>query len=219
MYDLYSIDSHFFIYSIILQLFFSFITLFIAYISYKVHGITQNPQTKSMFLAFLFIFFSYIIQAFLNLFLILKVKHDFLVFMGIHPLSVFNEQGLYIHAVLMTIGFSFLMFNAFKTKDSSILWYLILSSFLVVFLSKNTFMGFFMLTSLYLGFLSYRFYLNFLKHKKQGPFLVAMAFILLFIGHFIFIFSRSSILFYVLAYLFSFIGYLLILANYYIIRK
>jgi hypothetical protein len=219
MYTLYSIESSFIFYALILQVIFSLVTFFIALTAYKIFGITQNSNTRSMALAFFFICISYAVQALFNFLIFLRVQHDFLVMFGIHPLSVLNEQGLYLHMVFMSIGLAILMFNAFKTNNKSVLWYMIISSVMVLFLSKNILFGFFMLTSLYFGFLAHYFYSNYRKNRKKGALMIAVSFIFLFFGNLLFIFMRKSAIFYAIAHLFDFLGYLLILINYYTIRK
>lgn len=219
MYTLYSIESSFLLYALILQVIFSLVTFFIALIAYKIFNITQNNNTRSMALAFLFICASYAVQALFNFLIFLRVQHDYYVMFGVHPLSVLNEQGLYLHMVFMSVGLAILMYNAFKTNNKSVLWYMIISSLMVLFLSKNILFGFFMLTSLYLGFLAYHFYLNFRNNKKRGALMIAVAFTFLFFGNILFIFMRKSTIFYAIAHMFDFLGYLLILINYYTIRK
>ena len=216
---LYLIESSFLGYAILLQVFFALITIFISYISYKLYRTFNQAQTKFMTMAFFFISASYGLQAFFNLLVLLGIQHDLYVMFGIHPLSVVNEQGLYVHALFLTIGLVFLMYNAFKTKNQSLLLYLVSSSFLVIFLSRNTLVGFLTLTALYLGFLSYSYYLNYLKNRKKCAFCIALAFLFLFLGHIILLLIKLSVVFYILAHIVNFIGYFLILMNYYIIKK
>jgi hypothetical protein len=219
MYTLYSIESSFILYAIILQLLFALITFSVSLVSYKVYRITQNTNTKSMVMAFLFVCGSYGIQAIFNFLILLRVRHSDFVMFGIHPLSVLNEQGLYLHVVFMAVGLSILMYNAFKTKTRSLLWYLILSSLMILFVSRNILTGFFMLTSLYLGFLAFHYYVNFQDKKTKGAFLITSAFSFLFVGNLMFVVMSASTFFYSLGHLFQFIGYILILVNYYIIQK
>lgn len=219
MHTLYLIESGFFIIPIIMQIFFAVITSLITYLSFKVYTITKSPQSKSMSIAFFLIFISYVIQITINIITLSKINPDLYVLFGIHPLSVFHNQGLYFHMVLMTIGLAFLMYTVFKANDSSLLWYFIISSLLVFLLSSNKLTGFFLLTSLYLAILSYHFFQNYKKHKKTAPLLVALGFLSLFVGHIGFTLMASSTLFYFIGHTFNFIGYLLLLTNYYLIKK
>ena len=219
MNTLYLVEFRFFLLPVLMQVFFAIITLFISYQAFKVFRITKHPQSKSMSAFFFLIFISYVVQATINFLNVMKINPDIYVVFGIHPLSVFHNQGLYFHILFMTFGLAFLMFTVFKSKESSLLWYFVLTSVLVFFLSSNKLIGFFMLTVLYLAFLSYHYMLNYKKRKKIGPLLVALAFVSMLIGHLGFLFLTKSTLFYAIGHSFSFVGYLLLLVNYHIIKK
>lgn len=219
MYNIYLVESRFFLVPILMQIFFALITLLITYLSFKVYRITKTPQSKSMIIAFFLIFVSYLIQATINIITWIGINPDLYVLFGIHPLSVYHNQGLYFHMLFMTIGLAFLMYTVFKAKESSLLWYFILSSLLVFFLSSNKIIGFFLLTSLYLAFLSYHFFLNYKKRKTTASLLVTLGFFFLFLGHVGFTFMETSTLFYIIGHSLDFIGYFLLLYNFYLIRK
>jgi hypothetical protein len=219
MHTFYLVESRYFLAPVLMQVFFALITLLITYLSFKVYRIVKNPQARSMGIAFSLIFLSYLVQASINFINMIGINPKLYVVFGIHPLSVFRNQGLYIHMIMMTIGLAFLMYTVFKAKDPSLLWYFILSSFLVFLLSGNKLIGFFMLTSLYLGFLSYHFFLNYRKRRKIAPLFVALGFFFLFLGHVGFSFMATSTLFYIIGHVLDFIGYFFLLYNFYIIRK
>lgn len=219
MHALYILESSFFRYAFLMQLCFSIITFFISYLAFRIYQITENQKTKNMAIAFLFIFMSYAVQLFFNSLVALRIDHDLYVLMGIHPLSVFENIGLQMHFILMALGLAILTYAILKNSDLSLLWYFVLSSLLVVFLARNLMLGFFLLSSLYLGVLSYYFFKNYLKQKKRGPFLIASAFFSMLVGNICFIFLANSGHFYALGHIFDFIGYSLLIYNYYTIRK
>jgi hypothetical protein len=219
MLNLYRIDTAVILYSIVLQLVFSFVTFFISYLSYKIFRITKNEQAKAMSLAFLFIFISYVVQAVFDFLIYLKVSHDSYVFLGIHPLSVLNEQGLYLHTVFFALGFSMLMYNAFRSDKKSLLWYFILSSLIILFISKTLMSGFFTLASLYLGFLAYHFFLNYNEKKTRASLVVAVAFTFLFIGKLAYLLFKPSALIFILDQTLDLLGYSLLISNYYLLRQ
>lgn len=216
---LYLVDSGFFILPILMEIFFAIITLLISYLSFKVYSITRANQPRSMSIAFFMIFISYFVQAAINFINFTKINPEFFVFLGIHPLSVFYNKGLYFHMLLLTIGLAFLMYTVIKAKEPTLLLYFIFSSLLVIFLAYNTLTAFFMLTSLYLAFLSYHYYNNYRKKKKTAPLIVAAGFFLLFLGHIGFSFMSRTTLFYIIGHTLDFFGYLMLLINYYMITK
>lgn len=219
MINLYNIGTDFIWYSILLQLIFCLVTSVIAYQAYKIFRITKKDQAKFMFLAFLSIFLSYLIQIIFDFLAWIGFNYNSYVFLGIHPLSVFNEQGLYFHVIFFTIGLAFLMYNAFRTENKGVMWYLILSSLLVLFLTKDLLIGFFLLGTLYLGFLSYHFYLNYNSKKSKNALLVVSSFAVLFAANVILIFMGSSSPLYYAAQTLNLLGYSLVLLNYFLLSK
>jgi hypothetical protein len=218
MINLYNVGTDFIWYSIMLQLIFCLVTSFIAYQAYKIYRITKKEQARFMFLAFLFVFVSYLVQAAFDTLAWIEINYTSYVLLGIHPLSVFNEQGLYFHALFFTIGLAFLMYNAFRTENKGVMWYLILSSLLVLFLSRNLLVGYFLLGALYLGFLSYHFYLNYNEKKTRNSLLVALSFAVLFTANVMLIFMQGlSVLYYGSQTLILF-GYSLLLLNYMLLK-
>ncbi len=218
MINLYNIGTNFIWYSIMLQIVFCIITSIVAYQAYKVYRVTKKEPARYMFYAFLFIMFSYIIQAAFDFFAWIELNYKSYVILGIHPLSVFNEQGLYFHVLFFTIGLAFLMYNAFRTENKSVVWYLILSSVLVLFLSRNLLIGYFLLGTLYLGFLSYHFYLNYTQKMTRNSLLVALSFTVFFFANIIMIFMGSSSILYYGSQTFNLLGYSLMLLNYVLLK-
>jgi len=219
MINLYSVESPFMVYEIFLQLFFALITFIISFISFKVFRITQRKNPKYMLTGFLLISFSYVVQALFNFFKILGYDYEKILVLGIHPLAIFQNQSVYVHIFLMTIGLSFLLLTTFKHTSRKLLLIILTPSLLSLFFSEYLLKSFFLITSLYLGFLFHHYLLNYLEHKNIKPLLIAFAFFFLFLGQVEFVFMGASVLMYIIANIFNFLAYLFILGNFYLIMK
>jgi hypothetical protein len=216
---LYSIEFPFLIFVICFQLFFSFITFLVAFLSLKIYKLTQQSQSRYLSIAFLLIFFSYAVQALFNILILLRINHELYVFFGIHPLSVFYNQGLYLHVFFMTIGITFLLYTTFKLKSRKLLLVLLFPSLLVLLLSKKLLLGFFMINSFYLFFVFHHSLLNYKSHKKAKPLIIALAFFFLWTGQVLFLFMGANPIIYFIAHLFNFVTYSLFLLNFLMILK
>jgi len=220
MATLYSVDFPFLVFVIFFQLFFAFITFLISYFSFRIYRLTHQEQSRSLLIAFLLIFFSYAIQTAFNLLILLEINPEFYVMFGIHPLSVFYNQGLFLHVFFMTMGITFLLFTTFKIKSKKLILVLLFPTLLVLIFAKRLLLlGFFMITSFYLFFVFHHSFLNYLEHKKKKPLLIMLAFFFLLLAQLIFLFMGANPNIYFTAHVFNFIAYSLILFNLILIIK
>lgn len=219
MTTLYSIEFPFLIFIICFQLFFAFITFLIAFFSIKIYKLTHQEKSKYLSIAFLLISFSYAVQALFNFLILLRINHELFTLFGIHPLSVFYNQGLFLHVFFMTIGITFLLYTTFKLKSRKLLLVLLFPSLLVLHLSRELLSGFFMITSFYLFFVFHHSLLNYKSHRKLKPLLIALAFFFLWAGQVVFLFMGANPGIYFTAHLFNFLTYSLILLNLFMILK
>ena len=220
MVTLYSVDFPFLVFVIFFQLFFSFITFLISFFWFKIYRLTHQEHSRSMLIAFLLIFFSYAVQAAFNFLILLGINPDIYVMFGIHPLSVFYNQGLFLHVFFMTIGITFLLLTTFKIKSKKLILVLLFPTLLVLIFAKGLILlGFFMITSFYLFFVFHNSLLNYLEHKKKKPLLIALAFFFLLLGQVIFLFMGANPSIYFTAHVFNFVAYSLILFNLLLITK
>ena len=219
MINLYSIDSPFIVYEILLQIFFAFITLLISYLALKVYRVTKRRSPKYILIGFLFMAISYGVQAMFNFMGILGYNYDSFMFLGIHPLAIFHNQSIYMHIFFMTIGFSFLLLTTFKNVSRKLLLIILLPTLLTLLYSRFLLQSFFVITSAYLAFMVHHYFLTYIERRNKNSLLIMFAFLLLFLGQVEFIFMGRSLLIYVIANLFNFLAFILILVNFYLIVK
>ena len=137
----------------------------------------------------------------------------------IESVFLFNAFGIYAHMIFMMIGLATLVYMTFKTKKYRILWLLISTSLLVLMLSKKTLYTFFLLSTIYLIFISWHFIENYLKNKQTKTLLVAIAFLFLLFGRIHFMFSINHDVFYAIGHVLELFAYLFILWNLCLVRK
>jgi len=219
MATLYSVDFPLLVFVIFFQLFFSFITFLISYFSFKIYRLTHQEHSRSMLIAFLLIFFSYAVQAAFNFLILIGINPDQYVMFGIHPLSVFYNQGLFFHVFFMTIGITFLLLTTFKHTSKKLILVLLFPTLLVLIFARNLLFGFFMITSFYLFFVFHHSLLNYRGQKKKMALLIMLAFFFLWLGQMIFLFMGANPTIYFIAHVFNFIAYSLILSNLLLIIK
>ncbi len=219
MVNLYFIETNFLTFALIFQILFALVTLMISLISFKIFGLTGKERTGYFGIAYLLISASYGVQAFYNMIILSKLDPRVLVMLGIHPVSVFFNQGLYFHVFLMTLGLSLLLYSTFKTRNKKILSVLVLTAVLLQVYSNDLLASFFIISTIYSFFLLHYFHWNHTMIKTSGSFLIFMSFLFLFLGQLMFYFVRLNIFFYSLAHILNLIAYLLMLYNLYLIFK
>lgn len=219
MASLYSIDSPFLILVVLFQLFFALITLVITYMSFRIYNLAKHKDSRFMGIAFCLISGSYFVQVLFNILALMQIKHDQYVFMGIHPLSVFNNLGLFFHVLLMTFGITFLLYITFRNKSKKLLLVLLFPTILVILLSRHLLFGFFLITTFYMFFVAHHFFLNYRQRKSIKPLLITIAFFFILIGQAEFVIMGQNPVIYLVAHFFNFLAYTLILANLYLITK
>jgi len=219
MINLYSIDSPFILFEMLLQVFFAFITLLISYLALKVYNVTKRKSAKYILIGFLFMAFSYLVQAIFSFLKLLEYDYELYLLFGIHPLAIFQNQSIYLHIFFMTIGFSFILLTTFKNVSKKLLLIILLPTLLTLLHSRFLLQSFFVITSVYLAFMVHHYFLNYVERKNVHPLLITFAFLLLFLGQVEFVFMGTSLLIYLIANIFNFLAFILILINFYLIVK
>ena len=203
----------FFGYDVALEFLFAIILLAVAIFSLKAYKLTEQKQLIYFSLSFLFIGISYIIESVFNYMTISKLNAAICQIVKIKSIALFDLMGIYTHMFFMTIGLVLLVYMTFKVEEKRPLWLLLIVSLVAVFFSWNKLLIFFLLFSIYLLFLVWHFFRNYIVHKTANTFMIASAFFLLFVSHLHFIFALNTPLFYFAGHILELFAYLLILFN------
>ena len=188
-------------YGISLELAFAITTLIVSYYAYIIFKLTDQWQIRLFSLGFFSISLSYFIKSYVNFSAINQGN------------SIVIYIWLYTYLALFLVGLINLAYMALNTK--SFKTYALISSLSMTALvfSENPIIVFYLISSIYLLFISHYYYHNYQRHKTKNTFIVLLAFIFLMLGNIQFIFSIDNPFFYVLGHSLELIAYILILSN------
>ncbi len=215
----YLSPSWFFGYEVVLELLFAVIALTVALFALKIYRISYQNQIKLFGISFSFISISYFIQSVFNYLIISKANENISRIFKIQSIARFDAMGLYAHIFFMTLGLVILAFMTFKSDKTRIFWLMLITILFGIFLSVNILYTFSLFSSIYLVFLSWHFINNYLQNRQKKTLLIALAFLFLLFGSFHFLIPVNHQLFYVIGQILELFAYLLILLNFYLVRK
>jgi hypothetical protein len=209
----------FFGFDIIFELFFFIISLIIALYALKVYRATNQKLAKYFGYGFLLVAVAYFIQSLSNYLVYSKLNAQICQIANLASVATVDTIGTYIHMLLMISGFVVLLFVSLKSDKQRTLWILLSTSIIAIILSQNPMYTFYLLSSIYLAFIAWHFVENYLKNKQTMTLTVALAFIFLWFGTFHFLISVNHELFYVIGHILGFFAYIMILMNWYLVKK
>lgn len=215
----YLAPSWFYGYDVALELLFAVIALIVSVFAFKMYKATNQNQIKLFGISFSLISISYFIQSIFNYLIISKANENVCRAFKIQSIAWFDAIGLYAHIIFMTIGLAVLAYMTFRTEKTRIFWLMISTSLLGIFLSINIVYMFFLFSTIYLVFLSWHFITNYLQNKQKKTLIIAVAFLFMLFGSMHFLVSVNHQLFYAIGHILELVAYLLILLNFYLVRK
>lgn len=209
----------FFGYDVLFELFFFIISLVIAIYALKVYRTTGQKLSQYFGFGFLLVAAAYLVQSVSNYLVYSKLNAQICIMANISSVSVVDAIGTYAYMLLMISGFVVLLFVSLKSNKQRTLWILLFASIIAIMLSKNPLYTFYLLSSIYLAFIAWHFIENYLKNRQALTLTVALAFIFLWFGTFHFLISVDHELFYVIGHILGLCAYIMILINWYLVRK
>lgn len=209
----------FFGYDVAFELSFAIISLIVSLFAFRIYKKTSQRSVKFFSISFLLIAISYFIQSIFNFLVVSKLNENVCRIIKIQSVAAFEYMGIITHILFMTIGLSILLYTTLKDKRLRMFWLLLVISLTSIFFSKNIMYMFFLISTIYLGFISWHFILNYLNNKQAKTLLIAMAFLFLLFGNFHFLISVNHQLFYVIGHILEFFAYIFILINLYLVHK
>ena len=208
----------FFGYDIALELSFAVISLMVALFAFRIYRLTSQRYAKLFGISFTLISISYFIQSIFNFLIVTNANQRICDAFRFQSVSLFNILSIYFHIIFMTIGLVVLTYMTLKTEKRRILWLLLAISLPAIFLTETLYM-FFLLSTVYLAFISWYYIRNYLRNMQTKTLLVAIAFVFLLFGSMHFIISVNHQVFYVIGHILELFAYLFILWNFYLVRK
>ena len=209
----------FFHQSIIFELAFAIITLFVSLYSFKIYKIAKEKSAILFGMAFLLFSASYFIQSILNIGILYELSQNVDVLQQVSQVVNLGLNALYTHMIFMLLGLILIILITLKPRNIKVFLLLGLISILPIYLGKDPIYTFFIISSTYLLFISHNYLKNYIENKQLNTFLVFIAFLLLFLSDIHFIFSLNHSLFYVIGHYLELASYILILLNLIMVLK
>ncbi len=216
---MYMSPNWFFGYDIIFEFFFFLIASFIAFYALKVYRATGQKLARYFGVGFLLVSLAYLLQSISNFLVYSKLNPSLCMAANLYSVSTIDAIGTYSYMILMISGLVVLLFVSLKSDKQRTLWILLSTSIIAIMLSKNSIYVFYLLASIYLAFIAWHFVENYIKNKQAMTLTVALAFLLLWFGNFHFLISVNHELFYVIGHIVGFCAYIMILVNWYLVKK
>jgi len=217
--NLYHVESFIVGYDVLLEIIFVIITLFLAWYANKIYRISGQEQTKYLSIGFLFIGLSYLLLSIFNFLIIAHLLESLSKVVHLKKILFLNTLGLYLHMFFMTIGFTSITYMTFKIKKIQVFILLSLISIIAILMNKNPLNTFFLISLLFLSLITYHFMKNCKKRKNLKSLTIGLAFLFILLSRLDFLFMARNGIFYTMGHILEAIAYLLILYNFYLVRK
>ncbi len=212
---LFPTPEWFYRYDMVLEFAFAIVTLFVAYFAFSIYRKTAQRFVLFFGIGFSTISLSYFIKSFFNVQIMYWLEMETNYLIAMITIQELNSFSFFAHIFLFTIGLAFLLFTTFKETRLRLLWFLLLVPLSVIFASVNYMYIFYLISSIYLFFISYHYISVYFIKKNPGQLLVALAFLFLFLGHFHFLIAVNHETFYVFGKILEFLAYCFIVGNFY----
>lgn len=202
----------------VIELIFALITFIIAFYANKIYKITKQRSIMLFGFGFFFVGLAYLIQAILNLLIFRNITTNDIIAIASGNAVVQSSIQLSIlatisHIAFMILGLIFLAYVTLKERGVKILLLLLSISFVALVFSNDPLLVFYLLTSIYLLFITAQHYKRHSNTRSYNSLYVFLGFALLFLGKLQLALSAIFGLLYITGLIVLLIGYLLLLAS------
>lgn len=204
---------------VLLELAFAVICLIVAIFSFRMYKQTGQRLIRYFGLSFFLISISYFIQSFINFLIVSELNENVCYAIKFESVTLFNEIGILTHIFFMTIGLSLLLYTTLKDRRLRTLWLILSLALSSIYFSQNTLYMFFLISTIFLAFISWHYLQNYFHHRLTRTLLVALAFIFLLFGSVHFLISVNHQLFYAIGHILELFAYIFVLLNLYLVHK
>lgn len=196
-----------------MEFFFAILTLTIAYFAFKAYRITDQREPRLFSTGFLMISVSYLVWAFVNLYVINEIKTDLISF-EVNKIALYGLIGLYAYMFLFVGGLVTLVYMTFKTRNVRLYSLILALSFAVIVSSANNFATFRLAASLLSLFVGLYYYNCYKDNLNKKTLLIMLSFFFLFLSSADFIFASIGQANYMLGHGLEFVAYALLLVSF-----
>lgn len=212
------IYSWFLGYDILFEFVFAVISLILSIFAFRIYRITSETKSKLFGISFLLISISYFLQSMFNFLASSSINNSICAVTSIST-DIINYYGNYAHFLFMIVGLATLLYMTFNIKHPEVLAFLVILSISSFIMSNNIFYTFYLLSTIYLVFITWHFVKNYFYKKQKLSLLVALAFSFLLFGSIHFFLSVDHQLFYIIGHFLELTAYILLLINFYMVQK
>ena len=202
---------------IMLEVIFALVSLMIAFYTYKIYKISKQRYIFLFGLSFFSLGIAYFLQASINFLIQQSVNSSDIIssIMPVKQIPVFQLSILAIslHILFMISGWALLSYVTLKERNSRIFFLLTTISFIGLIFSKQLILSYYLLSSLFLGFITFQHYKKHSQQKTISSMIIFFGFGLILLGNLQLAVSAFSIIFYFLGHLTALAGYVLLLVN------
>jgi cation transport ATPase len=186
--------------NIIVFSFCSLVAFFISFFSYKTYKLTGEKKYAYFSLGFLFLSIGLILHAVGNLSFYLGIEKCMEI--RCNPPQQFLFLAHILHLILTFFAYNIIILIYFKVKEKTLIVLAFIEAFLLALLTFNSYF-FNVVGFMFMAFIVYGAYRNYVKDKNKNALLALIAFILIALSHVLFIFNSMMT-----AYLCLFAGFL-----------
>lgn len=209
-------------------------TALLAFYAYKLYKFTKKSSHKYFSLSFLMLSLAFLAKVITNLFLYfpgLRKTIDFFIlrYYILSNTNLIYAIGNLAYRFLMLLGLLGIFWVIGKSREKNklliLLYFISAISFISIFSAITSYFIFelyplFHITAaLFLAYISYFYYNNYLKKKKDTTFRIFLSFLLIFLSQLVFIFVLIDLRTYVIAEFLQLAGYFLLLYEYSLLTK
>ena len=212
MAQLHSIPNWFAGFNIFFEILFLIATALVAFYAFKIYKLSRHNETKLFGISFASLSISYLVLAVVNIFFLSASENNTFALTIRRIIDVKNTAiGLYI--VFFIIGFVTLLYTTLKTNRLRIYGILLILTFTAINFSFDKVFMIYFISSLFLLFINYHYFVEYRKKKNTNIFLVLIGMFFLFLSNVIFLPQIIYIPTYVISHSLELIGYSFIVAS------
>jgi hypothetical protein len=200
-------------YDILFEALFAIVTFFVCYHAFKLYSLTNGRKLKLFGSAFALIASAFVIQSFINALFFFYLRN--VLFSAREAFIALSIYSVAIHAYmyLYILGLIVLVYTTFNIEKKRIVLLLAILALIVQIFSVQKLLLFYLISATLGIFIAYHYLSNYKKHHTGQAGLVFIGFIILLMSDFLFIFSNTMNIFYVIGHFVKFVAYIFILAN------
>ncbi len=175
---LFLVPEWFINFRVIMEIIFFAVAGLVALYSFNIYRLSCQRESKLFGIGFSLISISYLLRAIITIFLF-KQLGEGVRGITLETLNFIGILGVYAYMVLFTIGLITILYITFKTKNWQIYTLLVVADILILRLSANKTLSFYLFSTILIFFICMHYAKEYIKYNNGKTALVFIAFFLL----------------------------------------